>query len=210
MGVAGTAGGGGMLAMLFAAASLFRSDEPVEPVVETVTNDGAVFVEWELDKRSIWDDGTEPPAECTWNNGSVVYKSDFCSHFSLTRLASSTAAKATDRAARCAAAFETECVLSPEIGVSLPAAFVPRPGGVGMRMLVAPRIVASEGEKHIKVEDPTGAAVPRLVTMNHTIEVEFLAGGSRTPVTEVLHGTDAYCVQLLRKSFVEDCWDALD
>ena len=210
MGAAGTAGGGGILAVLFAAGSWFRSEEPIEPTVEVVTEDGGVFVEWQMDKRSLWDDGTEPPPECVFNNGSFIYKSDFCSHFSLSRLASSSATKAIDRAGRCAAAFETECILSPEIGMSIPAAFVPREDGVGMRMIVAPRILASEDQRNLKVEDITGKALPRLLLMNHTVEVEFLSGSSRVPVTETLVGSDAFCVQLLRASFLKDCWISLD
>ena len=197
--------------MIFTMASFFRSEEPVEPVVEPVTEDGGVFSEWALDKRSLFDDGSEPAAECLWNNGTVVYKSDYCSHFSLTRLAASTAAKALDRAARCAAAFQTECVLSGEIGLAVPAAFVPHSDGVGMmRMIVAPRIVHSDDLRTLKVEDPNGLAVPRLLEMNASLTVEFLPGGSLTHVSDTLHGSDAFCIQLLRRSFTEDCWTSLD
>ena len=182
----------------------------MEPTVEVVTEDGGVFVPWQMDARSLWSDGSEPAPECTFNNGSMIYKSDFCSHFSISRLASSSASKAIDRAGRCAAAYETECVLSPEIGMSIPAAFVPHADGIGMRMIVAPRITASSGEKHLKVEDPNGKALPRVLKMNSTVEIEFLTGNSRVPVTEQLNGSDAYCVQLLRLSFVRDCWDELD
>ena len=196
--------------MLFGIGSIFRSEEPVEPTVERVTDDGAVFTDWELDKRTIWDEGSEPAPECNWNNGTFVYESNFCSHFSLSRLASSSASKAMDRAARCAAAFETECVLSPEIGFSIPAAFVPDESGIGMKIVVAPRIISSGDERNLKVADPTGAALPRVLTMNQSLEVEYLSGGSRVPVTETLNGSDAFCVQLLRMSFVEDCWAHLD
>ncbi len=196
--------------MLFAAGSWFRSEEPIEPTVEVVTESGGVFTTWELDKRTLWDDGNEPEPECNFNNGSVIYKTDFCSHFSLSRLASSSAAKAVDRAGRCAAAFETECILSPEIGMSIPAAFVPRGDGVGMRMIAAPRILASQDERNLKIEDITGRALPRVVAMNSTLHVEFLTGNSRVPTTEQFNGSDAYCVQLLRLSFVPECWEDLD
>ena len=198
-----------MLAMLFAAASMFRTDEPPEPVVRTVTGDGEVFVEWEIDRRKMWEDDVEPEAECNWQNGSTVYRSEFCSYFSLTRLSGSAAARATDRAVRCAAKFQTECVLAPEIGVALPAAFMPHSDGIGLRMVVAPRIVASNDERHIKISDP-GMMLPRLVKMNHSVEVEFLEGGSRVPKLESMNGLDAYCVQLLRRSFTSDCWESLD
>lgn len=186
---------------------MLRSEEPVEPTVERVT-DGAVFNRWALDDFSMWDTGETPAAECTWNNGSVIYKSDFCSHFSLARLASTTASKAIERASKCSVAFESECILSPEIGLGIPAAFVPSEDGTNMAMLVAPRIIEATDSRHVKVDNPGGKA--RVLKLNYTVRVEYLPGGSRTPVLADLHGPDAWCVQLLRKSFVPDCWAELD
>ena len=42
------------------------------------------------------------------------------------------------------------------------------------------------------------------------IAASMQAGGSRAPVVEVLSGSDAFCVQLLRAAFVRECWDNLD
>jgi hypothetical protein len=93
--------------------------------------------------------------------------------------------------------------------VSLPAAFI-HDGGNGMKMIIAPRIINGNDIRNVKVEDPTGKTTPRLVLMNFTLEVEFLLGGSRVPMTETFSGSDAFCIQLLRRSFVSECWDSLD
>jgi len=140
-------------------------------------------------------------------------------------MATNSADRAIDRANRCAAFYETECVISPEIGVSIPAAFVyDKTEGTTMRMLIAPRIISSPkvggdtvGDgwanmdvRAIRVQDPEEKTNGRVTEFNHTIKVEYLPGGSRAPVSETLTGSDAYCVQLLRAAFVEDCWKQLD
>ena len=140
-----------------------------------------------------------------------MYTSDLCSHFSLSRMASNSAGRAIERAVRCAAWFETECVISPEIGVSIPAAFVYDPEGKGMRMLIAPRILDPGNDtRTVRVQDPEEKTGGRITELNHTIRVEYLPGGSRTPVSEALNGSDAYCVQMLRSAFVDECWQQLD
>jgi len=182
------------------------------------TKDGAVFAPWAMDEDSMWSEGghyMEP--NCTWWDGTVSYTSDLCSHFSLSRMASNSAGRAVERAVKCAAHYETECVISPEIGVSIPAAFIYDPEGTGMRMLIAPRIIFPTGVteedldvRTVRVQDPEEQTSGRLAEFNYTIKVEYLPGGSRSPVTEVLNGSDAYCVQMLRAAFVEDCWKQLD
>lgn len=197
--------------MVFTVGSFFRSEEPADPAVEPVTADGGVFVEWKLDSYgSVFSNEPEPEPECAWNNGSVVYESDFCDHFSLSRLASSSAIRALDRATRCSALHETECVLSPEVGVSLPAAFLPEKDGVGLRMIVAPRIINASDEWLVRLKPPGASGELRKLLMNRTVEAEYLPGGSRKPTTEIFHGQDAFCVQLLRKSYVGECWEQID
>jgi hypothetical protein len=164
----------------------------------------------------------------------VVYSSDLCSHFSLGRMASNIASRATHRAVQCAVHADTDCVLSAEIGVSVPAAFVYDPSGVGMRMIIAPRILSyakppmsrdpssgpassSDSEapstpepKAVRIQDPYQKTNGRVVEFNNSLTVEYLPGGSRAPVSETLTGSDAYCVQLLRAAFSEECWAQLD
>ena len=217
-------GGSGVVTLLAASSWLGSSPPPEQPVVPA-TKDGAVFQRWAMDDNSLWSEGTAIEPNCSWWNGSVVYTSDLCSHFSLSRMATNSADRAIDRANRCAAFYETECVISPEIGVSIPAAFVyDKTEGTTMRMLIAPRIIPTykvPGDtmgdgwdnmdvRAIRVQDPEEKTNGRVTEFNHTIKVEYLPGGSRAPVSETLTGSDAYCVQLLRAAFVEDCWRQLD
>lgn len=205
-------GASGLVTVLAATGWLSSSPPPVQPVVPA-TKDGAVFQSWAMDEESVWSDASTKHVEpnCTWWNGTVTYTSDLCSHFSLSRMASNSAGRAVDRAVRCAAWFETECVLSPEIGVSIPAAFVYDPDSSGMRMLIAPRILDTGNDtRTVRVQDPAELTTGRVIELNHTIHVEYLPGGSRTPVSEALNGSNAYCVQLLRAAFVDECWQQLD
>jgi hypothetical protein len=217
-------GGGSVVTLLAASGWLGSSPPPRQPVVPA-TKDGAVFQHWAMDDNSLWSEGSVIEPNCSWWNGSVVYTSDLCSHFSLSRMATNSAVRAIDRANRCAAFYETECVISPEIGVSIPAAFVyDKTEGTTMRMLIAPRIIPSANAggdtvgdgwenmdvRAIRVQDPEEKTNGRVAEFNHTIKVEYLPGGSRAPVSETLTGSDAYCVQLLRAAFVEDCWKQLD
>lgn len=196
-------------------------DLPLARPTVPATPDGSVFVEWAGDDSAMWDDADPQDPTCSWWNGTVVYSSNVCSHFSLSRLAASTASRAVERAVRCAALHETECVLAPEIGMSLPAAFLYDVEN-GMRMVVAPRIVPpptppdtldaadATDVRTIRVQDPSETSTGFLMKMNHSITVEFLPGGSRIPVSERFTAAEAYCIQLLRSAFVEDCWEALD
>lgn len=207
-----TGTGGGIVTLLAATGWLGASPPPAHPVVPA-TRDGAVFQRWDIDDESLWTEevGKYVEPNCSWWNGTVVYTSDLCSHFSLSRMASSSAGRAIQRAVRCAAWYETDCLISPEIGVSIPAAFVYDPEGDGMRMLIAPRILDPGNDtRAVRVQDPEEKTNGRVVELNHTIRIEYLPGGSRTPVSETLNGSDAYCVQLLRAAFVDQCWQQLD
>ena len=86
-----------------------------------------------------------------------------------------------------------------------------------MRMIIAPRIIFPTGVteedldvRTVRIQDPEEQTSGRLADFNYSVKVEYLPGGSRSPVTEVLNGSDAYCVQMLRAAFVEECWQQLD
>lgn len=205
-------GAGGIVTMLAATGWLSSSPPPPQAVVPA-TWDGAVFEKWAMDDESLWTEAQNHEIElnCSWWNGTVRYTSELCSHFSLSRMAAGSASRAVDRAIRCAAEFKTECVLSPEIGVSIPAAFIYDHTVDGMRMLIAPRIIHSGNDtRTVRVKDLEQKTTGRVLGLNHTIRIEYLPGGSRTPVIETINGSDAYCVQLLRSAFVEECWKQLD
>ena len=208
--VLGTAGGG--LMTLIAASSWFTSTPPPRVSVPA-TQDGAVFAHWSMDDETLWYDGTAGlQPECEWWNGTVVYTSDICSHFSLSRMASNHATRAIERAVKCAALYETECVLSTEIGVSIPAAFAYDSNSAGMKMIIAPRLLEHEpvDVRMVRVQDPAEQTSGMLLELNHSIRVEYLPGGSRAPMNEILNGSEAFCVQLLRAAFAEECWQQLD
>jgi hypothetical protein len=194
------------------AASAWFSSESAPPPLRAVTNDGVIFEPWLADDESLWDGREEPRApECTFWNHTVQFESPLCSHFSLSRMSSSVHSRATSRALRCAAHHETECVLSPEIGVAIPAAFTYDHAGQTMRMLIAPRFLEHESERRrVRLQDPGDESMRGSVELNHSVRVEFLPGGSRAPAVEVLAGAESYCVQLLRMAFGPACWAALD
>ena len=172
------------------------------------TRTDAVIDVWALDTASLSDE-TPPPPDCVWRSPDTKYASPLCNVFTVSRLASTVATQATERAVQCAAHVDTECVLSPEIGLAIPAAFV-YDHAEGMRMIVAPRVINGSDERGVRALDPTGERVGEETTYNHSVQIEFLPGGSRVPATETLRGHDAYCVQLLREAFVPECWANLD
>ena len=189
-----------------AALGLIELDVPVE--IRNVNQHDELLSEW----HSEYSD-TELPPECSFYNHSVMYKSELCSHFVLSR-ASSTPRQAFVRAARCMSKHKTECVLSPEIGLSVPAAFLPvSDGSDAVEMLVAPRLLAPEAQndtRRIRVHVPGAPFSSRTLHLQYAIETEYLDGKTRRVTRRVLTGDAAYCVQLLRATFVAECWEGLD
>ena len=203
--VAGS-GAGGMFALV-AYLLTWTSDPPLERIPATAS--GSVFEPWRMDAFSTFDDQrdlVEP--ECTFWNTTVRYESDLCSHFSLSRNVSTSAVQAHDRALRCAALHEVDCLLSPEIGLSIPAVFV-YDEAEGMRLLVAPRMLPHTNEtRSIQWQNPDARGAT--FRFNLSVRVEYLNEKSRAPQVEVLEGVSAYCVQALRAAFVPECWNNLD
>lgn len=200
---AGTYGVAGIAtSLLVATNSPWGSNHP--PVVK-VTKDGSFLSEW--------DDGVDPPP-CMFYNGSYQYTAGLCSHFALARMSVATQNTAKDRALSCAANFNTDCILSPEVGLSVPAAFVYDPAG-GLKMLIAPKITeVPKGQistRHtLAFQHPDGKRTGVQFQFNSTVNVEYLEGGTRKMTTELLSGEDAYCVQLLRIAFDAACWAEID
>ena len=184
--------------------------EAVTPDIRPVNDDDSLLAYWPSEDMS-----SDAPPECQFFNFSVVYTSELCTLFVTTRF-SSTPHQAFDRATRCAALHETECVLSPEIGLAVPAAFIVPPTGQ-IRMILAPKILAPPTPtnltvQNVRVHQPSSGLLrnTRTLPFNSTLFVEYMDGRSRTVQKDTLYGADAYCVQLLRLSFVDECWKALD
>lgn len=187
------------------------SNSPSEPLSGSAS-------EPQRDTFSVWKsemDGANAAdgTDCVWWSGMSRYDmSAQCTPFVVTRIGTNVADKAMRRAAQCAAAAATDCVLSGEIGFNIPAAFV-YDAEAGMKMIVAPRILEPPLESDIKtvrLQDPMGEHPNQLFSFNDTVVVEFLRGGTRVMETEVFRANDAYCVQLLRRAVVAECWDAID
>lgn len=155
---------------------------------------------------------TSLPPECTFWNQSVVFSDDMCSLFVVNRAAAAYAS-AKARAMRCTAAYGTECVLSPEIGLAMPAAFLYDHATSSMRMLIAPKLLPHESQQqHVRVSPPDsdGITQTRTLVLNETVRVEYLDGQSKGLGSGLLQQEEAFCVQLLRLAFEPTCWAALD
>ena len=189
------------------------TDVPV--VAVPIASDGAMFVPWaseDADADGTWDGREQQLApDCEWWNGTYYYDPSLCSHMSVTRLPAAVAQKAVERATRCAAHADTDCVLNGEIGLNLPAAFV-YDAQHGMRMILAPKLLeVEEAElKTIRLEDPRAEHPNQIFQFRHVVRAEYLKAATRTMETLELRGNDAYCVQALRRSVVPTCWEALD
>ena len=152
------------------------------------------------------------PPECGFWNQSVVFSSEMCSLFVVNRAAAAYQ-QASTRAMRCTAAFGSDCVLSPEIGLAMPAAFLHDYKSSSMRMLIAPKLLPLESEQtHVRVSPPDsdGITQTRTTVFNHTLSVEYLDGQTKQLHQRRLEGDEAFCVQLLRLAFEPACWQALD
>ena len=177
-----------------------RSDDPIRTVR---FDDESLLAPWASEELGA-EEGAAP--ECRFYNGSVEYESSLCSHFVIGRSAA-TPGQAFVRAKRCAAHFDSSCVLSAEIGVAIPAAFLVT--GADVKMVLAPRVVRASDERRVRAHDPSSVFASRTYRFNRSLTVEHLDGASRSIVTEEYTGSDAYCLQLLRRSYASACWRAL-
>lgn len=212
------AGVAGLVTLLSGGGVWFGGREPVLPVVR-INEDDSLLAHWPSEE---FHSPADAAPECRFWNMSVQYDAGLCNHFTIGRSAS-TPSRARDRALACAGAHGVECVLSPEIGLALPAAFlyVSHGEAIGtMRMLLGPKVLpaaASPGpnaapKQHVRVAPPGGDGLTdtRTFVFNTTVRVEYLDGATRAMVTSELAGEEAYCIQLLRAAFEERCWTQLD
>lgn len=185
--------------LLIAGHSLWRgSTPPTKPI-----RDASFLSEWNVDETGL------PP--CSFYNATFQFKGALCSHFAIARMNTAIQQQALERAMECAVHFDTDCILSTEIGLSVPAAFV-YDEVTGLQMVVAPKLeliesVQANVDLHLPNNgDKTGVSI----RLNKTIKAHFLQGGSRELKTELFEGSSAYCIQLLRLSLSSDCWEQID
>lgn len=191
------------------------NDAPIEPIsrVDIPVNewrDARMLKPWVSEEVFVQGDGTPYPDECEFFNFTSRHDSTYCDSFTVARSLTSMLATATERAVRCGVQKELECVLSHEVGLALPAAFLNDVKSQhGMRALVAPRVLSKGDETiHVRITDPDSEN-SRTVLMSTSVEVEFMDAAKRLQ-TETLEGDEAFCVQLLRASYEQLCWDKLD
>tara|TARA_X000000368_G_scaffold411311_1_gene396018 strand:- start:1002 stop:1658 length:657 start_codon:yes stop_codon:yes gene_type:complete len=182
------------------------------PVVR-VNADDRLMAHWA--SEDVGADAGAPP-ECEWWQMNETYADELCSHFTIGRL-STTPALARTRAQRCAAAAGAECVLSPEVGLGVPAAFLNDHASGAMLMLLAPRFLALEGGRsaalqHVRVSAPDGDGMigTRTFKFNKTVNIEYFDGVTKAMHVREFEGDDAYCAQMLRAAFAPSCWMKLE
>jgi hypothetical protein len=125
--------------------------------------------------------------------------------------------EALSRASDCASWYQTECLISPEVGLSVPAAFV-YDHLSGMKMITAPKAVNSVTDKAlvpssnatvaVAVHNPNTSKVSYM-SMKQKLQVEYVDIQVKDIVIETLSTTASYCVQLLWRSYNESCWNNL-
>lgn len=194
----------GVASVLVAAMTRMWGDTP--PPVVKVTADGSFLSAWD----EYNEDGSPP---CNFYNATYQYTGALCSHFALARMGQATQTEARNRALTCAAHFGTDCILSPEVGLSVPAAFVYDQDD-GLRMVIAPKLVdipedLESEDRLIELRDPDGKRHTQM-DMKNVVRVEYLQGGARRMSVDTFNDTSAYCVQLLRVAFDSSCWKEID
>lgn len=210
-------GGGitGLVALLGGGTFLLQSPQEQLsdlPVVK-VNDDDSLISYWPSEDLSA---AIDAPPGCDWWQMNETYDPGLCSHFTIGRL-SSTPARALARAQICAALEGAECVLSPEVGLGVPAAFLNDHASGHMEMILAPRFLPlgderSSAMQHVRVTPPDGDGLigTRTFVFNRTVNVEFFDGVSKAMHVREFEGAESYCVQLLRASFTSECWERLD
>lgn len=216
--MAGRAAGAGGLALTTIFGASLMGDAPTnldELKLPVVKVDDALLAEWLSESVESFSD--EPlKGECSWFNFSAANTGHFCDVFTISRTQSATISVASARALKCMASGKVECVLSTEIGLGVPAAFLGRADDPdGVKTLIAPRRVpfvagdAPPKPQHVRVNIPTDTFGSRTLVFNNSVRAEYLTADKKVR-SEVFTGNDAFCVSLLRVAFEESCWQALD
>jgi hypothetical protein len=157
-------------------------------------------------------DGDGDDQYCMPYNYTYQLTADFCSLLTLSRLSSNTMATALERAEQCLLKTSSECVLSFEIGLALPAAFINDHKRGEIVTVIAPKLIElSDEHTHqttsVRASNPRGQY--RDYIMNTSIYVEYMNENRHLEKT-VFHNDSAYCIQLLRLAYINHCWISLD
>ena len=145
------------------------------------------------------------PPPCAWTGPDTIYTSPMCTHWMIARTPHDALASARERALACAALASTSCILSPEVGFSVPAVFV-YDSEVGIKTLLAPRIDERKGEAAdtLLLHPVTGENL-KTTSFHEQIVVETQVNSIRRLEQLHLDGEAAYCVQLLWAHYSSEC-----
>lgn len=147
---------------------------------------------------------------CSFHNFESKLHVPACSPFALSRVPQTIVHEAKERAIKCAAHYQTDCVLSADVGLQVPSAFI-YDSEMGLKALVAPTFTNKSLDlRYVKVYNPEREMVSTSTNMFREIEVTALVDGVRTLETMLLSGVDAYCIQALRMAYTDSCWTELD
>ena len=172
----------------------FGSISPWTATAVQLKNDGGFLNTWDTEN------------ECNFFNATYKYENGICSHFSTGKLNIATISESIDRAMRCAALYETDCIISPEVGLNVPAAYV-YDAELGFKMLLSPKRINEKNETvKIAVHTPLYTTNP-VFMFEHNITVEYTDPKHRRVVTESFVGPQSFCIQLLFEAFDDACWN---
>ena len=200
-----------MAAVTLLSATLWPSSET--PVAVNVNANDELLSEWDSETF-----GSESPPDCRFWNHSFQYRSSSCRHFSVfVRSGAPSTSRVKERALLCAANHETECILSAEIGLSVPAAYVYDHLSGEITEYLAPKIVPFEHRPEdydpefmrVRISKPDDEMETKMVLMNKTVVVNYMDMPTRSMKTKLLNGKHAYCVQLLREAYTSECWNQI-
>lgn len=210
----GATGVGGVLLSTLLMGSTPAEFDTLELPTTSVNVDNSILSTWMSEQVETF---TNEPlsSECQFYDFSRRYDADFCDAFTISRMQGGTVNVALERALRCAAKANVECVLSPEIGLAIPAAFVAAPEEPsGIKVYIAPRVLplpnaVNATQQHVRVSVPSDTFQTRTILMNNTLRLEYMTQKKKI-IIETITGDDAHCVNLLRAAYEASCWARLD
>ena len=157
--------------------------------------------------------------ECLWWSPELGNDTDTVCEPSMTRrlLGLERLDRSLQRATRCAVRASEVCVLSHEVGLELPGAFVWNASESRMRLFLMPRthVVVDARVKRVALFPPGsragvyGDAHSTILELAQEVGVEHYDAWTRQLRSDVVREDAAYCLQLLRTSVPAECADAM-
>jgi len=158
-------------------------------------------------------------SECEWYTPDMGILEELpCSAIDLRRATGAELYNALDKAERCARASGETCLLSHEVGFSVPAVFVYNASIAKMRAVLVPSaerpFLDVQPKARVLVGDPleaimqSGDVRTRDYIFSKSIKVKFLGATSGIGLRDeytILEDSDAYCVQLLNNTLSDAC-----